>query len=173
MRYVIVDGGVVVNAIMADAAFAAELALSHQAVIQHDTAGIGWAYSNGVLVDPYVPPADTRPSLVLTAATCTDVNAQIALPRMMFAAGATVAVTAELRDATNAIIPMTQSFAMPLVADDGRKRLLLVNMTSGVATVNATITESGKWEVREDAINSELPPEQQMQFAGLNMYVVQ
>jgi len=54
MKYAIIENGIVVNVVLADAAMG-------QNWVQSDVAGPGWTYSNGVLAAPVIP---TPPAVV-------------------------------------------------------------------------------------------------------------
>lgn len=51
-RFAVVENGLVVNVVVADAEYAAE-----QGWVACDSAGPGWSYSNGVFTAPPPPPA--------------------------------------------------------------------------------------------------------------------
>ena len=65
MRYGIIENGVVVNAVVADAEFAA----ANGWVALDEFAGPGWTYADGVFTapvipEPVVPPAPTKEQLL-------------------------------------------------------------------------------------------------------------
>jgi hypothetical protein len=86
-------------------------------------------------------------------------------------AGTTLTVSAKLADAAGATIPLTGTFRMPLIASDGRERIVGVSMTNGVASIAVPLTESGVWGVSQASVNRDLPAEQHMAFAGAKVYV--
>jgi len=87
--------------------------------------------------------------------------------------GATLTVTAELRNAaTGDVLPMSDTFRMPLHASDGRERVILATMKDGRLSVSVPLRESGVWEISETGINRNIPEENRMQFAGLQLFVV-
>jgi hypothetical protein len=64
MRYAIIENGVVINVVIADAEYAAQ-----QGWIACPVAGPGWTYADGVftapvVVEPVVPPAPTKEELL-------------------------------------------------------------------------------------------------------------
>jgi hypothetical protein len=89
-------------------------------------------------------------------------------------AGATVTITAELRHPiADDVLPLDGTFRMPIRARAGREIVVLVGMQQGIATVDIPLKQSGAWSVDEETINSGLPPEQHMQFAGITAFVVE
>jgi hypothetical protein len=88
-------------------------------------------------------------------------------------AGATITVTAELRGAGGAVLPLSDSFRMPIRASDGREKVLLASMANGIITIAAPLRDSGIWVITEELINQRLPDEAQMSFAGMTIYVVE
>lgn len=86
-------------------------------------------------------------------------------------AGTMLTVSAKLVDATGVTIPLTGSFRMPLIASDGRERIVGVAMTAGVASFAVPLAESGVWSVTDDNLNRDLPAAQHMAFSGIKVYV--
>lgn len=132
--------------------------------------------SGAVERKPYwapVPSPEPAMHLAITALTCTDPQALIQSGEVTCAAGATVSATVEIRTPDGTLIPVTVSFRMPIVARDGRERILLASFVDGVATVQAALPESGVWLITEAQINAGLPVENRMRFDGLVLYVVQ
>lgn len=119
------------------------------------------------------PPPEPAMHLEITALTSSDPQAQIESGEVTCAAGATVSATVEIRTPDGTLIPVTVSFRMPIVARDGRERILLASFVDGVATVQAALPESGVWLITEAQINAGLPAENRMKFSGLSIYVVQ
>lgn len=136
---------------------------------------------NAVLFDApqagIVTPPAARPLLVITSVSADATNA------------ARTAITPELNDVTcpagtvlnisaqvqigGAPLSVTATFRMPIVARDGREKVLLVALVGGVANFNAPMRESGVWEVTQAIINQGLPAAEQMDFAGITIYVVE
>ena len=87
--------------------------------------------------------------------------------------GTVLTVHAELRDAAGAILPLKDSFRMPLRSRDGREKVLLAVMDNGAVSINAPLRESGSWSVTEAMINESLPPDHQMGFDGFQVFVVE
>lgn len=114
-----------------------------------------------------------RPRIVITQIASSDPEALIAPGDVTIAAGESVAVLAELRAPDDSLVPLTAAFRMPVVARDGRERIVLAKFIGGVAEISTMFAESGVWQIRESAINSGLPAEQHMDFDGLDIYVVQ
>lgn len=125
--------------------------------------GVGWE----------AVPEPLRPRIVITQIVSSDPDALITLSDVTISIGESVAVTVELRDPDDSLIPLTAAFRMPLVARDGRERIVLARFVDGVAEIAATLPDSGCWQVTEAKINHDLPSDQHMGFAGLDIYVVQ
>lgn len=155
--YEILDsGGVVVRRVVADQAF-----------VERKWPGM-WRLEQ----EPVVESAP-RPRLALVSASTDDVDGIVGDGEITCSTGSAVSVVAELRAHDDSVIPVTSTFRMPIVARDGRERVIFVHMTDGVASINATMNESGVWRVSEDTINMALPEDQRMSFDGICIYVVQ
>lgn len=85
--------------------------------------------------------------------------------------GSVVTCTVEMR-VGGSIVPISESFRMPVVASDGRERLSLATFTAGTAAIRFAVRESGMWHVTEDEINKRLPADRHMKFAGVTIYAV-
>lgn len=116
-----------------------------------------------------------RPRIVITQIVSSDPDAVVDLEagEVTCAEGALVAATAELRMPDGSPLPLSAAFRMPLIARDGRERILRAQFSNGVAEIAATLPDSGCWRVTESTINQDLPAEQHMEFAGLTVFVVQ
>ena len=118
-----------------------------------------------------------RPALVITSIEPDATHASQALINgvadVTCPAGTVLTVHAELRDAAGAVLPLTDSFRMPLRSRDGREKVLLAVMDNGVVSINAPLRESGAWSVTEAMINESMPPDHQMGFAGFQVFVVE
>ncbi|WP_051284397.1 hypothetical protein [Desulforegula conservatrix] len=86
-------------------------------------------------------------------------------------AGAILICTAELRSHDGSVIPLTDTFRMPLRSRDGRERFVSVPFSFGLATFSYTMNESGLWSINQDAINSGLPAEKHMAMKEFQIYV--
>ncbi|WP_374353711.1 hypothetical protein [Chitinimonas sp.] len=122
-------------------------------------------------------PMDGRPRLVITNvasdnASKTTVSADFAditCPR-----GTTLTFTAELRGTDGKVLPVADTFRMPISKRGGGEGMLLATMTAGIVTVIApftAITDDGAWLVDQATINASLPPAKQMQFRGCTVNV--
>lgn len=102
-------------------------------------------------------------------------RAQIApdLGAMQLPVGAVVTITAELQVQGQRVPGFAAEFAMPMRSTDGLMRYLDVRFTDGVASFSATMTDSKRWEVTKDLINSNLPQEAHMDFAGIVITAVE
>lgn len=122
-------------------------------------------------------PAAEKPEIVITSIVADTEHAGsttvAGLTEITCMAGTTLTISAELRDAEGAVIPLTDNFRMPFRSRDGREKVLLAVMANGIVTINAPIRESGVWITDEAAINEALPETSRMQFAGITVYVVE
>lgn len=142
----------------------------------------GWTVTTVPMPALYVPPppaelVDLRPTIVITAVAVDEAHAaqsrvngvaDVTLPT-----GSLLTVTAELRDGEGNVLPVSDSFRMPIVSRDGREKVLLAQMNAGVITIAAPMRESGVWQVEEGRINESLPAAAQMRFDGFKIYVVE
>lgn len=69
-------------------------------------------------------------------------------------------------------LPLTDTFALPLLASDGREHLVEAVFENGLGQVRVPLTASGAWQVTEAEINKRLPAAMHMQFEGVAIYVV-
>ena len=123
------------------------------------------------------PAAPQRPRIVITSITADPPHDELLmvaadLREATLPVGATLVVDAELR-AGGALLPLTDSFRLPLVSTDGRERVLLARMQDGRVTLRVPMTDSRIWRITETQINSALPEAAQMGFDGLTLYVVE
>lgn len=84
--------------------------------------------------------------------------------------GAVLRMRAELRGASGELLPLSDSFRMPIRSRDGRERVLLAVMTAGVMHLDVPMRESGAWSATQASVNEGLPPELQMRFAGVTVH---
>lgn len=163
MRYEILNGTVVTNIIMASPEFMAE----------------NYPESSYRLAVETVPEAPAqRPQLVITGITADAANTSrtvitSTLNDVTCPAGTLLNVSAALQDGASNPVLVAATFRMPIVARDGREKVLLVTLVDGVASFNAPMRESGVWEVTQAIINQGLPAAEQMDFAGITIYVVE
>ncbi|QMV73600.1 hypothetical protein HS961_12610 [Comamonas piscis] len=67
------------------------------------------------------------------------------------------------------LYPVNEAFDMPITSVDGRVYPKRVLFEAGRATFTITMTEPRIWNVTAEMINSSLPPEKHMRFAGLRV----
>jgi hypothetical protein len=141
-----------------------------------DGSFIGRLWDGSVWHD-WTPPPDLRPRLIVTEITADPAWGMAVsqdLSDVTIPAGATMTITAELRHPiANDVLPLDGTFRMPIRARDGREIVVLVGMQQGIATADIPLKQSGAWSVDEETINSGLPLEQHMQFAGITAFVVE
>ena len=118
-----------------------------------------------------------RPTLVIRSITVDDEHAALAivsgLADVTCPVGSVLTVLAELVDAENTPLPLSENFRMPLLSRDGREKVLLAAMSDGQVTITVPLRESGVWSVTEEMINSALPESLRMAFSGITIYVVE
>lgn len=179
--------GRVHNVIVADAEFIEHITPDWDHIEALDTlheqglgVGIGWGYDLAagefIAPPPAAAPVDQRPTIVVTNLTADAAHAaHLVLKGLREATclmGTELQAEAELR-LQGAVLPLDDTFRMPLRSRDGRERVLLGTMIQGQIRFRVTLPESGVWSVTEDAINEAIPPEHRMAFAGLTIYVVE
>lgn len=156
------DDGNVINTIVADEAFMAE----------HYAAG-----SYRIRADTAVP--SQRPQLVLTSVTSdcpeqTTTESTGGVTEVDCPAGATLRITAELRD-PESLERQSESltFFVPFAPSDtaGRQITPFAVMTDGVVACSATFPIPGTWTVTGALLNTALPPDRHVDFSGLTVRV--
>lgn len=132
-------------------------------------------YTNGEWV---APPPPVVPEVVVVGISADDASAEATviaadLRSVDAPVGATLTFAVELR-ARGAVMPLNRRFRMPLRSAEGSaSRLIAVDFVGGVASFKVPLTESRHWRIDEAAINSDLPPGQQLTFAGLDVYALE
>lgn len=136
----------------------------------------GWQFTPVAPPVYKAPETPARPELVITqivadaehaAGTSVPSLAEVTCP-----VGTTLTFTAELRIAGQ-VVPLSDSFRMPIRSRDGRERVLLADMANGILTILVPLRESGAWSVTESIVNESLPAEKQMSFAGVKVFAVE
>lgn len=161
MRYAIIENGKVVNVAEADEGFDG---------IQSDIANIGDTWDGQNFIKPV---AEVLPEIVITniVSDKSDSIIRFDFSDISCPVGATLTCAAELRAHGGSVIPLTDSFRMPLRSRDGRERFVFVSFSSGAATFSSTMNESGLWSINQEAINSGLPAEKHMAMKEVQIYV--
>ena len=162
MRIEILKDGAVENTILADETFA-------QAVYPGR-----WRIAE----EPEAPTPTAAPEVVITAISVDEAHAdsaQIApdFSTLKLPVGATATITAELQVGGSRITGFSADFAMPMRSTEGSYRHLDVRFVDGVAVFSAVMSDSKRWEVNKDLINSNLPTDQHMEFAGVTITAVE
>lgn len=124
---------------------------------------------------PDAPTQETRPEIAITGIVPSSPAGYTAKPdftEVTVPVGVTLAFTAELRH-SGQVIPIDDTFRMPIRSRDGRERVLVATMVQGVITFSVQFDDSRVWEVTEAVINGDLPPEARMRFQGVKVYVVE
>lgn len=173
----IIENEVIVNVVVGDLEWALAAFPDAEVLECPDGAGIGWTRSGGEWFPPGGSEPVELPVIVITNMTVSDDPRGVAriapdFTTLKMPVGATVTIDAELRYAGQ-VVPLTQDFAMPLRSTDGFKRFINVQFVNGLTTFSATMTDSKRWEVDKALINSDLPPEAHMDFAGVVITAVE
>lgn len=122
-------------------------------------------------------PAPGMPVLVITnVVSDSPANTLIELEKheVTCPLGATLTFTGELRDGEGNILPLDDSFRVPIEKRGGGEGMVLATMAAGIVTVVVPINnprDDGVWMLNEEQINSGLPPEARMQFSGFIVHV--
>ena len=82
--------------------------------------------------------------------------------------GAVLAITVRM-EVGGQLYPINEAFDMPITSVDGRVYPKRVLFEAGRATFTIAMTEPRIWNVTAEMINSGLPPEKHMRFAGLRV----
>lgn len=134
----------------------------------------GWTW-DGLDFHPPATPTP-KPNLVITSldvmnapqgkATQIVGVSEATIPR-----GATISADVEIQ-ANSQLIPVDLPFCrMPIKSTDGRITYAIVEIAGGRGTVVWTPELTGRWQITEILINSELPPEAHMSFDGVDIFV--
>jgi hypothetical protein len=70
------------------------------------------------------------------------------------------------------VLPVTDSFSMPMTGENKSTQLLLISIVDGKALINLRIPETGVYEITEELINRELPENSKFGFKGIRLYVL-
>lgn len=131
-----------------------------------------------VVDEPAPPEPALLPTVVITGITVDEANAARAViapdfRTMKLPVGAVVTISVELQVQGQRVAGFNSTFAMPMRSTDGLLRHLEIDFTDGQATFSAEMKDSKRWEVDRELINSNLPPEAHMDFAGIVITAVE
>jgi hypothetical protein len=125
---------------------------------------------------PPSPPEAQKPTLVITClaadapenkiTSVADDYSEITIP-----IGAGVVASFELQIGGQVLPVDMPLLRMPITATDGRTAYAIVSIRQGRGTATWTPEQSGRWKITEANVNSELPPEAQMFFSGIDVFV--
>lgn len=161
-RFAIVENGEVINTVIAPDDFTGG--------VQSDIANIGDLFDGSVFISPV---SMALPEIVITS-IISDKPGSVIKPDfsdIMCLVGSQLTCMAELRAQDGSVIPLTDTFKMPLRSRDNRERFVFVAFESGLATFSGAMNESGLWSINQEAINSGLPVEQHMTMKEVLIYV--
>lgn len=173
----IIENNVIINVTVGDLEWTQNAFPDNEVIVCPEGAGIGWTRSDGEWLPPGAAEPVTLPQIVITNMTVSDDPRGVAriaddFTTLKMPVGATVTIDAELRYAGQ-VVPLTQDFAMPLRSTDGAMRFINVQFEDGRTTFSATMSDSKRWEVDKALINSDLPPDAHMDFAGVVITAVE
>ncbi|MCD2166827.1 hypothetical protein [Comamonas koreensis] len=117
--------------------------------------------------------SDVQPTIVLESITADhahDTQTIVAdtMSEVRTVVGATLTLAVRM-DVAGQLYPVNESFDLPLSSSDGRVRPVRVMFEDGRALFPVAMTEARIWNVSQEMINSGLPPEKHMHFAGLRV----
>jgi len=94
--------------------------------------------------------------------------------RALVEVGNSLTVTAEIREADGNVLPVTDSFAMPVGRVSGSNyRTLMMNFVDGVCSKTTKWNDAGEFEVTEKMINMHLDESEKLEFEGFNISVAE
>lgn len=165
-RYAIIENGVVANIAVGTVPLTESWIEITDPAIQ-----IGWTYENETFTAPTVTGKNkiVIKSLVIN-------NGLLSPPksRVIIQKGQSIMATVEFRSFSNALIPITDLFAVPVYQLGGIvAQSVSANFLSGVAQVSVTFPESGEFVVTEEGLNLHLPEEQKLSFQPFYISVLQ
>ncbi|TDS74417.1 hypothetical protein [Comamonas sp. JUb58] len=118
------------------------------------------------------------PAVVITGITVDEANAARAViapdfRTMKLPVGSAVTIDVELQWQGQRVSGFGEEFAMPMRSTDGLMRHIDIKFVDGSAQFVAAMNDSKRWEVTRELINSNLPPEAHMDFAGITITAVE
>lgn len=139
------------------------------------SAYIGGTYANGIFSELPIINSPVLPILKITSIETTNtLTTTIAsdFSTVSCKIGSTLTFSASILNSSNVVLSTySGSFHLSLTASDGRTLVSNVIITNGLTSVSIPMNESGIWNVTQASINHELPDNQQLQFAGIKVYV--
>ena len=131
-----------------------------------------------VVDEPAPPEPAVLPTVVITGITVDEANAARAViapdfRTMKLPVGSAVTIDVELQWQGQRVPGFGEEFAMPMRSTDGMMRYINIAFEDGRAQFTASMNDSKRWEVDRELINSGLPPEAHMDFAGITITAVE
>jgi hypothetical protein len=84
-----------------------------------------------------------------------------------------ILVKIRIRDLSDSYtIPVNDGFALPILGEGMPTQLLYVDFVNGEATVNLSFPSTGVFEITQQDLNRELPPDSNFLFDGIKIYVL-
>jgi hypothetical protein len=81
-------------------------------------------------------------------------------------------VTITVKDQQGTVVPVNDTFALPILGEGLPTQLLLVQFISGVASFELKFPQTGLYSITQETINRELPSDSQFAFSGVKIYVL-
>lgn len=130
------------------------------------------------VLDTPPPEPAILPAVVITAISVSEEYADRAVIAsdfltMKLPVGSAVTIDVELQHQGQRVPGFGEEFAMPMRSTDGRMRYINIAFQDGRAQFTAAMNDSKRWEVTRELINSGLPPEAHMEFAGIIITAVE
>ena len=83
-----------------------------------------------------------------------------------------IEVNITIKDVLGNVVPITDNFALPITGEGMPTQLLFLQFSAGAATVHLNFPLTGLYEITQDTLNRELPPEAHFKFNGVKIYVL-
>jgi len=180
LNYALIKSGFVANVMVADSETIAGIASEWDAVeLLPEGVCIGWGWDGREFINPAAPVEPVSlPAVVITRMAVDEANAAHAViapdfSSMKLPVGAAVTLDVELQYQGQRVPGFGEEFAMPMRSTDGMMRHMDIKFTDGRARFVAVMNDSRRWEVTPELINSGLPPEAHMDFAGIVITAVE
>lgn len=153
---------------------ASEVNLPHMIPIAEGVMPMGKLWTGS----EWVEPTSGLPAVVITGISVDEANAARAViapefTSMKLPVGAVVTIDVELQVQGQRVPGFGEEFAMPMLSTDRMMRHIDIKFSDGRAQFTAVMNDSKRWEVTRELINSGLPPEVHMDFAGITITAVE
>ena len=141
-----------------------------RAACQSLTPGLNYHWVGDVWVE-IMPAPPVLPELVIVSVTGAIYDA--AKHEITTTEGTAITVNTEIHVGGVIYTPFTGTFRVPVVATDGREKVVLASVVSGAAAIAWTPKDSGIWEITQARINRDIPEVQHLSFADIKLFVLE